>query len=161
MDSDEEASTDMEVHLFTDGGCSGRPGPGGWAFVLRHPGSGKELEKFGSEPETTNNRMELKAAIEGLEAVGASQPVAVYTDSQYVRNGITDWMTKWKRNGWRTASRKAVKNQDLWEALDNARQARSVSWHWVRGHSGHPQNERADALANLAIDDYLKDGERN
>jgi ribonuclease HI len=105
--------------------------------------------------------MELKAAIEGLEAVGLSQPVAVYTDSQYVRNGITDWMTNWKRNGWRTASRKAVKNQDLWEALDNARQARSVSWHWVRGHSGHPENERADALANRAIDDYLKDGERN
>ena len=148
-----------EVRIYTDGACRGNPGIGGWGVLII--GESSETELLGAEPATTNNRMELKAAIEGLEAVGTSQLVAVYTDSQYVRNGITDWMTNWKRNGWHTASHKAVKNRDLWEALDNARQARSVSWHWVRGHSGHPQNERADALANLAIDDYLKDGERN
>ena len=148
-----------EVRIFTDGACRGNPGIGGWGVLIICESSQTEL--LGAEPATTNNRMELKAAIEGLEAVGLNQPVAIYTDSQYVRNGITDWMTNWKRNGWRTASRKAVKNQDLWEALDNARQARSVSWHWVRGHSGHPENERADALANRAIDDFLKDGERN
>ena len=148
-----------KVRIFTDGACRGNPGIGGWGVLIIWESSQTEL--LGAEPATTNNRMELKAAIEGLEAVGPSQPVAVYTDSQYVRNGITGWVTKWKRNGWRTASRKAVKNRDLWEALDNARQARPVSWHWVRGHSGHPQNERADALANRAIDDYLEDGERN
>jgi|TARA_B100000470_G_scaffold201645_1_gene174016 ribonuclease HI len=154
-----EAGNAEEIRIFTDGACRGNPGIGGWGVLIIRGSSQTEL--LGVESATTNNRMELKAAIEGLQAVGPSQPVAVYTDSQYVRNGITDWMTKWKQNGWRTASRKAVKNQDLWEALDNARQARSVSWHWVRGHSGHPQNERADALANRAIDDYLNDGERN
>ena len=154
-----ENADEGEVHIYTDGACRGNPGIGGWGVLII--GESSQTELLGAEPATTNNRMELKAAIEGLEAVGTSQLVAVYTDSQYVRNGITDWMTNWKRNGWRTASNKAVKNRDLWEALDNARQARSVSWHWVRGHSGHPQNERADALANLAIDDYLKDGEGN
>jgi ribonuclease HI len=154
-----EARDEGEVRIFTDGACRGNPGIGGWGVLIIRGSSQTEL--FGAESATTNNRMELRAAIEGLQAVEPSHPVAVYTDSQYVRNGITDWMTKWKRNGWRTASRKAVKNKDLWEALDNVRQARSVSWHWVRGHSGHLQNERADALANHAIDEYLKDGEKN
>jgi ribonuclease HI len=136
--------------LFTDGACRGNPGPGGWGVLIVE--DAVETELFGSEPHTTNNRMELSAAIRGLEAIDLEYAVSVYTDSQYVRNGVTQWIGKWKANGWKTAGRKPVKNQDLWQQLDLAASRRSVEWHWVRGHSGHPQNEKADALANRAID---------
>ena len=138
------------VELFTDGACSGNPGPGGWGAILRWRDTEREL--FGGEPATTNNRMELAAAIRGLEAIDPEYAISVYTDSQYVRNGVTQWIGKWKANGWKTSGRKPVKNQDLWQQLDLVASRRSVEWHWVRGHSGHPQNEKADALANRAID---------
>lgn len=141
------------VTLFSDGACRGNPGPGGWGVLISHQGVNKEL--FGSEAHTTNNRMELLAAIQGLRATEPDATVSVYTDSQYVRNGVTLWMANWKKNGWKTAGRKPVKNQDLWQQLDEAVGARGVEWHWVRGHSGHPGNERADALANHAIDTLL------
>ncbi len=141
--------------LFTDGACRGNPGPGGWGVLIRD--GAQETELLGSERHTTNNRMELVAAIRALDAVSPECPVAVYTDSQYVRNGVTQWMPKWRVNGWKTAAKKPVKNQDLWKLLDSATERRRVSWHWVRGHSGHPENERADALANRAIDLMLGD----
>ena len=147
MSGDEAA----EVILFTDGACSGNPGPGGWAYILRHPGTGKESRESGSDPDTTNNRMELTAAIEGLNALRREATVRVTTDSTYVRDGITKWLPQWKRRGWKTAEKKPVKNEDLWRALDTAAQRHSVTWHWVRGHDGHPENERADALARAAI----------
>lgn len=137
------------VELFTDGACKGNPGDGGWGVLLRHNGNEKTL--FGGEPATTNNRMELKAVIEGLNALKRPCAVQVTTDSQYVRNGITQWIHNWKRNGWKTAARKPVKNSDLWRQLDDAVSRHTVTWHWVKGHSGHPENERADALANLGI----------
>jgi len=140
--------------LFTDGACRGNPGPGGWG-VLMVEGT-DETELLGSESYTTNNRMELIAAIRGLEATDPEHAVSVYTDSQYVRNGVTQWIEKWKANGWKTAGRKPVKNQDLWQQLDLAASGRSVEWHWVRGHSGHRGNESADALANRAIDLMLE-----
>jgi ribonuclease HI len=140
------------VQIYTDGACRGNPGLGGWGVLIL--AQGNETELCGAEALTTNNRMELQAAIKGLEAVSAQVAVAVFTDSTYVRNGILDWVPNWKRNGWRTAARKPVKNQDLWQVLDQAILGREVSWHWVRGHSGHPQNERADALANQAIDAF-------
>ena len=139
------------VEIFTDGGCRGNPGPGGWGAVLRWNGHEKELS--GSEPHTTNNRMELMAAIKGLESLTRGCKVRVTTDSVYVRSGITEWLPNWKKRGWKTAAGKPVKNLDLWQRLDQAAQAHDVSWHWVKGHSGHPENERADALANCGIDE--------
>ena len=138
------------VELFTDGACRGNPGPGGWGVLLRYQGREKEL--FGGEPETTNNRMELRAAIEGLKALTEPCAVTLTTDSEYVRKGITEWIASWKRNGWRTAAKKPVKNVDLWQALDSEVARHEVQWHWVKGHSGHDDNERADALANRGID---------
>lgn len=138
-----------QVEIFTDGACSGNPGPGGWGALLRWNGVEKELS--GAEPETTNNRMELTAAIKALEALGRPCRVALTTDSQYVKNGITEWLANWKRRGWRTADKKPVKNVDLWQALDEAVARHDVDWHWVRGHDGHAENERADQLARAAI----------
>ena len=139
----------MRVELYTDGACSGNPGPGGWGVLLRAGEREKELS--GAVSETTNNRMELMAAIEGLRALKRSADVDLYTDSVYVRDGITRWLANWKSNGWRTAGRKPVKNQDLWEALAAAMQPHRVTWHWVRGHAGNEGNERADSLARGAI----------
>jgi ribonuclease HI len=135
------------LEIYTDGACSGNPGPGGWG-VLIYDGE-RELELQGGEALTTNNRMEMTAAIEALKAT--SGPVILHTDSQYLRNGVTDWMQRWKRNGWRTADRKPVKNQDLWEALDVLSQGRRIEWRWVRGHAGDIGNERADALARQGL----------
>ena len=142
------------VEAFTDGACRGNPGPGGWGVVLRFGGQVKELS--GGEPATTNNRMELKAAIEALTAL-KKKPcrVDLYTDSTYVRSGITEWLPAWRARGWRTADKKPVKNQDLWQALAALAEQHDVSWHWVRGHAGHPENERADELANLGLDTML------
>mgnify|MGYP006423575189 CR=1 FL=1 len=134
------------VTLYTDGACKGNPGPGGWGVVLRWGGYEREL--WGGEPHTTNNRMELKAAIEGLAALKWRCDVDVYTDSQYVKGGINQWMTNWKRNGWRTSGRKPVKNVELWRRLDELVNAHNVQWHWVRGHTGNEGNEWADELAN-------------
>jgi len=141
------------IRIFTDGACRGNPGPGGWGVLIVDQGTEREL--MGSESETTNNRMELMAAIEGLRQVDPGAVAEVYTDSQYVRNGIQSWIKNWKANGWRTAGRQSVKNKDLWVVLDTLSGERSVDWHWVKGHSGHPQNERADALANRAIDEAI------
>ena len=134
-----------DVEIFTDGACKGNPGPGGWAAIVRSGGREKELS--GGEAETTNNRMELLAAIRGLEALKRPCRVALYTDSNYVRDGITKWVHGWKRNGWRTADKKPVKNEELWRALIEAAAPHAIEWHWERGHSGHPENERADRLA--------------
>jgi ribonuclease HI len=139
------------VEIYTDGACRGNPGVGGWGAVLRY--RGRERELFGGEGGTTNNRMELTAAIRGLEVLQRRCKVSVYTDSQYVREGITSWLADWKRRGWKTADRKPVKNRDLWERLDALAARHDVEWHWVRGHAGHPENERADALANRGIDE--------
>jgi len=139
------------VELFSDGACRGNPGPGGWGVVLRFQGSEKEL--YGGEAATTNNRMELTAVIRGLAVLDPGSAVEVTTDSQYVKNGITQWIHGWKRNGWRTAAKKPVKNDDLWRQLDEAAARHRVNWHWVKGHAGHPENERADRLANRGIDD--------
>jgi ribonuclease HI len=133
------------VVIHTDGACSGNPGPGGWGAILRYNGHEKELK--GGEPVTTNNRMELTAAIMALEALKRATTVELHTDSQYVKDGISKWIHGWKRNGWKTADRKPVKNVELWQRLDLALQRHQVSWHWVRGHAGHDDNERADELA--------------
>jgi len=137
------------VEIFTDGACSGNPGPGGWGAVLRYNGHEKELS--GGEPQTTNNRMELIAAIAALEALRRPSKVRLHTDSTYLRDGITKWIHAWKRRGWKTADKKPVKNVDLWQRLEAALHRHQVEWHWVRGHSGHLENERADALARAAI----------
>ncbi|MFN3461031.1 MAG: ribonuclease HI [Oceanibaculum sp.] len=137
------------VDIFTDGACSGNPGPGGWGALLRYGATEKELS--GGERDTTNNRMELMAAIAALEALKGPVRARLHTDSQYVRNGITAWIHGWKKNGWRTADRKPVKNVDLWQRLDAALQDHKVEWIWVKGHDGHVENERADALARSAI----------
>jgi len=137
------------VDIFTDGACSGNPGPGGWGVILRWDGHEKELH--GGEPATTNNRMELMAAIKALESLKRAVTVRLHTDSQYVKKGITEWIHDWKRRGWRTADKKPVKNADLWQRLDAALADHEIQWIWVRGHSGHPENERADELARRGI----------
>ena len=142
------------VEIFTDGACRGNPGPGGWGVLLRYNGSEKHL--YGGEAHTTNNRMELLAAIRGLEAVSETCQIELTSDSQYVRKGITEWLTGWKARGWKTAAKKPVKNKDLWQLLDEQAQRHQVNWHWVKGHSGHRENEIADELANLGIDNLLE-----
>jgi ribonuclease HI len=137
------------VEIFTDGACSGNPGPGGWGAILRHGDHVKELS--GGEAETTNNRMELTAAIRALEALKEPCRVDLWTDSNYLRDGISGWINGWKRNGWKTATKKPVKNVELWQALDEARAPHEVTWHWVKGHAGHAENERADELARMAM----------
>jgi ribonuclease HI len=141
--------SDGVVDIYTDGACSGNPGPGGWGAVLRWNGTEKELS--GGMPETTNNRMELMAAIAALESLTRPVTVRLHTDSQYLRDGITKWIHGWKRNGWKTAAKKPVKNADLWQRLDTAQARHDISWHWVRGHDGHPENERADRLSCNAV----------
>ena len=148
--------TDEIVEIFTDGACSGNPGPGGWGAVLRYKGHEKELS--GGEPETTNNRMELMAAIVALETLNRGVKARLYTDSQYLRDGITQWIGKWKSNGWKTSGKKPVKNVDLWQRLEAALERHEVEWHWIRGHSGHAENERADALARNAIAEMRERG---
>lgn len=145
-DSDKEM-----VEIFTDGACRGNPGPGGWGALLRF--KGKEKELHGGENETTNNRMELMAAIRALESLNRPCRVRLTTDSQYVMKGITEWMSNWKKRGWKTSARQPVKNVDLWQRLDKALAPHQVKWEWVRGHTGHPENERADELANKGIDE--------
>lgn len=137
------------VRIYTDGACKGNPGPGGWGALLRVGAHEKEL--FGGEPDTTNNRMELAAVINALASLKRASVVEVYTDSQYVRNGITEWLAQWRRRGWKTADGKPVKNIDLWEALEQEAGRHTVHWHWVKGHAGHDGNERADALANRGV----------
>ena len=139
------------VYIYTDGACRGNPGPGGWGVVLRYGSNEKEM--YGGEPETTNNRMELMAAIRGLETLTKPCQVVLTTDSRYVMDGITSWMANWKKRVWKTASKQPVKNVDLWQRLDAAAQPHTIDWQWVKGHSGHPENERADALANRGIDE--------
>ena len=144
-----------EVEIYTDGACSGNPGPGGWGAILRvknTDGGNRERELSGGDPATTNNRMELMAAIMGLEALKRPCTVHLYTDSIYVKDGVTKWIHGWKKNGWRTADKKPVKNVELWQRLDAARAPHRVDWRWVKGHSGHPENERADQLARGEID---------
>jgi ribonuclease HI len=145
-----------KVVVFTDGACSGNPGPGGWGAILTYGGVEKEL--MGGERLTTNNRMELMAAISALEAMKRPCRVELHTDSQYVKNGITSWIHNWKRNGWRTADRKPVKNEDLWRRLDQALAIHAVDWRWVKGHAGHDMNERADALARAGLKNGLEAG---
>lgn len=139
------------VHIYTDGACRGNPGPGGWGAILRYGEREKEL--YGAEPATTNNRMELMAAIQALEALTRPCDVTLTTDSQYLRKGITEWLPQWKRRGWKTADKQPVKNQDLWERLEKATASHRIQWDWIKGHSGHEENERADTLANRAIDE--------
>ena len=143
-----------ETEIFTDGACRGNPGPGGWGVLLRHNGHEKTL--YGAEAETTNNRMELMAAIQALESLTRPCRVRLTTDSQYVQKGIQEWLAGWKQRGWKTAARKPVKNVDLWKRLDAATSDHDITWHWVRGHSGHPENELAETLANQAIDEMLE-----
>ncbi|MGD9867629.1 MAG: ribonuclease HI [Hyphomicrobiales bacterium] len=145
---------DRKVSIFTDGACSGNPGPGGWGAILVWGDRCRELS--GGEAATTNNRMELTAAIEGLNALTRPCRVDLYTDSNYLRDGIMSWINKWKRNGWRTASRQPVKNADLWEKLDALRGRHEIRWHWVKGHAGHPENERADELAREGMKPFKR-----
>jgi ribonuclease HI len=144
------------VEIYTDGACRGNPGPGGWGALLRS--SGRERTLYGGEAHTTNNRMELTAAIRALDALKRPCEVDLYTDSEYLRKGITEWLAGWKRRGWRTAARKPVQNQDLWQMLDAQAARHDIRWHWVRGHSGHVDNERADRLANRGIDELPEAG---
>ena len=141
--------TTMKVVIYTDGACSGNPGPGGWGAILRYGDHEKELN--GGEPDTTNNRMEMMAVIQSLAAMKKPCDIDLYTDSVYVKDGVTKWMDGWKAKGWKTASKKPVKNQDLWERIDSEIQRHNVAWHWVKGHAGHPDNERADELARAGI----------
>ncbi len=138
------------VELYTDGACSGNPGPGGWAYILKHPASGTERENSGAEPDTTNNRMELMAVIEGLSALTRPSRIELFSDSQYVLNGLKEWMKSWKQRGWKTADKKPVKNRELWERLDELTSSHDIRFHWVRGHNEHPENERCDRLAVAA-----------
>lgn len=144
------------TEIFTDGACRGNPGPGGWGALMRY--QGKEKSLYGAEQHTTNNRMELMAAIKSLQALKGSCRVSLTTDSQYVRKGITEWITNWKKRGWKTAAKKPVKNDDLWRELDAACAVHEIEWHWVRGHTGHRENEIADMLANQAIDEMQANG---
>ena len=143
----------MKVELFTDGACKGNPGPGGWGVLLRYGEHEKSL--YGGERDTTNNRMELMAAIEGLKALTRSCEVSLTTDSQYVKQGINQWLAGWKRNGWKTAAKQPVKNKDLWQMLDVQVQKHQVEWHWVKGHAGHRENEIADQLANQGCEEVM------
>jgi ribonuclease HI len=151
MPVDETPDADL-IEVFTDGACSGNPGPGGWGAVLRWRGREKELS--GGEAQTTNNRMELMAAIQALEALKRPSTVRLVTDSDYLRQGITSWVHSWRRKGWKTAGNKPVKNQDLWQRLTAAMERHEVDWQWTRGHAGHPENERADALARAALEEF-------
>lgn len=143
----------MTIEIYTDGACQGNPGPGGWGAILRYQDHEKELS--GAEPHTTNNRMELMAAIKALQALSRRCEVNLYTDSQYVRKGMTEWLSGWKKKQWRNAQNKPVKNADLWQELDALSQKHQIQWYWVRGHAGHPENERADELATSAIKKLL------
>lgn len=143
----------MSIEIYTDGACKGNPGPGGWGALLRYNGKEKTLK--GAEALTTNNRMELTAAIMALAALKRPCQVALYTDSQYLRQGMTEWLEQWKKKGWRNSKKEPVKNVDLWKQLDELAQTHQIDWHWVKGHSGHPENELADELANQAIDELL------
>lgn len=147
-----------KVEIFTDGACRGNPGPGGWGVLLRYGEVEREL--CGGETHTTNNRMELLAAIEALKALSRPCVVELTTDSEYVRNGITSWLASWKQKGWKTAARKPVKNVDLWQELDRQNQRHEVNWHWIKGHSGHAENERADLLANRGLEETLSRARR-
>jgi ribonuclease HI len=143
-----------DLHAYTDGACSGNPGPGGWGVLLRATQGDdilKEKELSGGEPNTTNNQMELMAAISALESLTRPSQITIVTDSTYVKNGVTQWIHGWKRNGWKTAAKKPVKNADLWQRLDAAQSRHSVTWEWVKGHAGHPENERADELARAGM----------
>jgi ribonuclease HI len=151
--------SDEIVEIFSDGACRGNPGPGGWGAILRLNDVEKEL--FGGEAATTNNRMELTAVIRALEALKRPARVRLYTDSQYVQKGISEWIHDWKRRGWRTADKKPVKNVDLWQELDQLAARHDIEWHWVRGHAGHPENERADRLANKGIPAADSKGDKN
>lgn len=145
-------TTSMTVDIYTDGACSGNPGPGGWGALMLCNGEEKELS--GGEAETTNNRMEMLAAIQAFQALKKPTKVRLHTDSTYLKDGITKWIANWKRNGWRTAAKKPVKNADLWQLLEEAMKPHNVEWHWVKGHSGHPENERADELARQGMAPY-------
>ena len=148
--------TEKIVEIYADGACKGNPGPGGWGVLLR--AGGREKEMCGGEAQTTNNRMELTAVIEGLLSLEQRSKVRVYTDSQYVQKGISEWIHSWKRRGWRTADKKPVKNADLWRKLDEIARGHQVGWFWVKGHAGHPENERADTLANKGIPQEISQG---
>lgn len=148
-DTKDDASDKPTVVIYTDGACSGNPGPGGWGAILMSGAHRKELK--GGEAHTTNNRMELMGVISALEALKSSSVVELFTDSQYVKNGITSWIYGWKRNGWKTADKKPVKNAELWQQLDTARLRHKIEWKWVKGHAGHPENERADELARAGL----------
>ena len=150
LDMNAEEGTHELVRIYADGACKGNPGRGGWGAILQSGGREKEL--FGGEAHTTNNRMELTAVIRALEALKRASHVEVYTDSQYVQKGISEWLADWKRRGWRTADKKPVKNEDLWRELERLAAEHRISWHWIRGHAGHPENERADALANRGVE---------
>jgi|SRR5690554_110420 len=143
-----------QIHIYTDGACKGNPGPGGWGVLLQY--KGRELELFGGEASTTNNRMELQAVIEGLSALKRRSNVLLVTDSKYVMQGMQQWLANWKKRGWKTASKQPVKNQDLWQQLDALVQQHDVQWQWVAGHTGHPGNERADNLANRGVEEVRK-----
>lgn len=144
------------VEIFTDGACTGNPGPGGWGAILQYEGREKEISGF--EPHTTNNRMEMRAVLEALTLLKEPCIVRLHTDSQYLKNGITTWIKAWKRNAWKTSTKSPVKNKDLWTAIDEAAQRHEVQWFWIKGHAGHPQNERADELARVAIRTGTKSG---
>lgn len=144
----------LSVYLYTDGACKGNPGAGGWGCLLRYGQHEKQL--FGGELNTTNNRMELTAVVEGLSALKRTSSVVICTDSQYVKNGMEKWIHNWKKNGWKTANKEAVKNKDLWQKLDQLAQQHTIQWEWVRGHTGHPENEQADYLANLGVANILQ-----
>jgi ribonuclease HI len=146
--------SDESIDIYTDGACSGNPGPGGWGAILRYNGTEKEL--FGGEAATTNNRMEMMAVIEALRALKRPLAVRVHTDSQYVQKGISEWIHGWKKRGWKTADRKPVKNEDLWRTLDALAAQHRIEWHWVRGHAGHVENERADELARRGVEQVRK-----
>ena len=152
-------ATESIINIFTDGGCRGNPGPGGWGALLQTDNAEKEI--WGGEPETTNNRMQQTAVIRALEALKRRVPVQIHTDSQYVHKGINLWIQNWKRNGWRTADKKPVKNADLWQRLDILSKEHTITWNWVKGHAGHPGNERADQLANRGIDELLANRAHN